>query len=287
MTTLKNLKNLFLSFRPQQWIKNLFVFAALIFSQEFLNIKALQESIAAFLIFIIASSAVYLFNDLIDLPLDKKHPFKKNRPLAAGKLKVWEVATVSLALGLSALVLSSFLNFEFFLIVLIYIFLNILYSLILKKIILVDILIVTIGFVLRAMAGAEAIKVSISPWLIVCTFFVALFLVTGKRLAEINNHNEDFYKKSFLDKILVFSLATTILSYVLYTIDAQTIMKFKTTNLLYTTIFVLFGLLRYFYLIETKNEGAKPSETLLTDKPIILTTLLWALSVIFLIYQRF
>lgn len=281
------IKYLLFSLRPKHWVKNLFVFAALIFAQEAAYREPFLKTFYAFLILCVLSSAVYLFNDLIDLPLDRVHPIKKNRPLAAGKLDSRSAVLTAVllwSLGLSA---SFLINFNFGLVTTLYILLNIAYSLWLKKVAILDLLAVSFGFVLRAIGGAEAIMVAISPWLIVCTFFVALFIVIGKRRAEAVNHKKtEIYKSEFLDQLLVLTASITILSYVLYTINEQTVVKFHTQNLLYTTPFVVYGVFRYFYLVSTRNQGALPTETLLTDRPILLTVLLWAAAIIGIVYLK-
>lgn len=272
--------------RPQQWVKNLFVFAALIFAGQVFVWESLVKTLIAFLIFCGLASAVYLINDWRDLETDRAHPAKKHRPLASGKLSL-TLTLLTATLLISTMLIGSFLvNFNFGLIALTYIFLNFFYSFFTKKIAILDILSVSIGFVLRAIAGAEAIAVEISPWLIVCTFFIALFLVLGKRRAEAINHQKtELYTPEFLDQLLVMTAGITILSYVLYTIDTQTVAKFGSTALLYTTPFVVYGIFRYFYLVSRHLMGDSPTETLLTDTPILVSVILWGLNVGIIIYR--
>lgn len=279
------LKYLLISLRPQQWIKNLFIFAALIFAGEVLDGESLVKTLAAFLLFCALSSSVYLINDWRDLEEDQKHPVKKTRPLAAGKLNVGTALLTTCILLTGSLIGSFSINFNFGLVAAFYVLLNLTYSFFTKKIPLLDVISVSIGFVLRAIAGAEAILVAISPWLIVCTFFIALFLVVGKRQAEIVNHqNNEIYTAEFLDQLLVMTAGITILAYVLYTIDQQTVAKFGTTALLYTTPFVVYGIFRYFYLVNKHQKGASPTDTLLADVPILLSVILWGISVGLIIY---
>lgn len=281
------IKHLLLSLRPKHWVKNLFVFAALIFAQEAAYQEPFLKTFYAFLILCALSSAVYLFNDLADLSSDRVHPIKKNRPLAAGRLDPRLAVLTAVLLGAAGLSTGFLINFNFGLVATLYVLLNIAYSLWLKKVAILDLLAVSLGFVLRTIGGAEAITVAISPWLIVCTLFVALFIVVGKRRAEaVNNKKTEIYRSEFLDQLLVLTASITILSYVLYTINEQTVAKFHTQNLLYTTPFVVYGVFRYFYLVSTHNQGALPTETLLTDRPILINALFWATAVVIIIYLK-
>lgn len=277
-------KSLVLSLRPQQWVKNLFVFAALIFSQELTNLEAFKKTFFAFVIFILASGAVYLFNDLCDLKNDQNHPQKKHRPLASGKLKIINAQLAAIVLATISLTAAYLLSSNFLGIIFIYLLLNIFYSLLLKKIPILDILMVTLGFVLRAIAGAEVINVFISPWLLVCTFFLALFLAIGKRLAEPSKYVLPFYRQAFLNTIFTFSLIATLLSYSLYTLDEKTVVQFQAPFLFLTIPWVTLGLFRFNFLILSQNRKTDPTETILTDLPIILSVLGWILMIITMVY---
>ena len=196
MNFLKQLKYFIIALRPYQWSKNFIVFAALIFSGNLFNPKALLLSIVAFIAFCLASGATYVVNDIFDRKEDKIHPYKKNRPIASGNLELSNAILGAILVYISALIISYRLSDQFFFIIIFYILLNISYSLKLKHLVILDILIVSIGFVLRAIAGAVSIQALISPWLLVCTFFLALFLVIAKRRNELlqlkeNASNQD------------------------------------------------------------------------------------------------
>lgn len=279
------LKYLLIALRPQQWVKNLFVFAATVFAGKILDLESLITTAIGFLLFCGLSSSAYLINDWRDLESDRVHPVKRNRPLASGKLDLKVALFTAAVLLLLSLTGSFSLNNNFGLVASSYFLLNLTYSFLIKKIPLLDIISVATGFVLRSIAGAEAILVEISPWLIVCTFFIALFLVIGKRRTEVvNQQKNELYNQGFLDQLLTMTAGITILAYVLYTIDQQTVSKFNTTALLYTTPFVVYGIFRYFYLVTRYKKGSSPTETLLTDLPILISVTLWGISVAVLIY---
>lgn len=282
---MKILKYLLISLRPKQWVKNLFVFAALIFAGQVFVFENFLKTAVAFLILCALASSVYLINDWKDLESDRTHPIKKLRPLAAGKLNLKIALFAAALLIIAGLATSFYLNFNFGAISFFYLALNFVYSFFVKKIAVLDIISVSIGFVLRAIAGAEVIAVEISPWLIVCTFFIALFLVLGKRRADAVNHQKtEVYAPEFLDQLLVMTASITILAYVLYTIDAKTIAKFGSSALLYSTPFVVYGIFRYFYLVSRHQKGGSPTETLLTDLPILLSLGFWGIMVGVIIY---
>lgn len=282
---METLKQLATSLRPPQWVKNLFVLAALIFSQELANLEAFKKTFFAFVIFILASGAVYLFNDLCDLKNDQNHPQKKNRPLACGKLKIVYAKIAAVLLATISLTAAYLLSINFLAIIFIYLLLNILYSLLLKKIPILDLLIVTSGFVLRAVAGAEVISVSISPWLLVCTFFLALYITISKRLTEIFRKPDGIYHKDFLTIAFTASLIAAFSSYALYTVNEKVVAQFESFNLFLTIPLVAFGLLRYYYLILTKKKEGDPSKLILTDGPILISIFSWAITVIWIIYK--
>lgn len=286
--------HLFLACRPKQWIKNILVFAALIFSQELFITAAFWHAVGAFVLFTIVSSSVYLINDIADKEEDRLHPDKKHRPIASGKLSV-SVAGGAVIIGLINVFLLSYLYYSPWLLFVfgLYFIMNILYSAYLKRLVIIDLMIVAAGFVLRAIAGAVAIQVSISPWLLAATFFAALFLVLGKRRHELLNLGEDTvkhrkvlseYSKEMLDSMLVIVTSITIVMYVLYTMAPATIERFQTQNLIYTVVFVVYGVFRTYYLIYQKNEGGAPTEMLLKDKPLQINILLWLIVVMLLIY---
>ena len=279
--------------RPQQWIKNLFVFAALIFGQEYLYPEKIILASLGFIIFCALSSCVYFLNDILDIEQDKAHPLKKNRPIAAGKLSISTAITTFLLLAVLSLAGAWILNFRFFLISLAYFILNLLYSLHLKHVVIVDVLLIAIGFVLRAVAGACAISVPISPWLYLCTILISLFLALAKRRHEIvllensaNNHRAILseYSPYFLDQMIAVVTASTLMAYALYTMSPDVVDKFHTKNLNLTIPFVIYGIFRYLYLVHQKEKGGSPSEVMLTDKPLMVNILLWLLACIIILH---
>ena len=287
------LKNIIISIRPYQWSKNFLVFAALIFSGTILISNYLIITIITFFLFCLASGGIYIFNDILDKKEDAIHPAKKNRPIASGELSlnpaIFSVIIISIISIGGAFIINEFLGFVF----IGYIILTVLYTIKLKHVVILDILIVAIGFVLRAIAGAAAISVRISPWLLVCTLFLALFIVIGKRRHEIvllqenaSEHRKILgeYSIILLDQMIVVVTAASIVSYALYTLDSATINKFHTENLVYTIPFVILGMFRYFYLIYKKNLGDRPEEILFNDIGIIITVLLWITTIGFIIY---
>jgi 4-hydroxybenzoate polyprenyltransferase len=290
---MKHLKNIIISLRPHQWSKNLVVFAALIFSGNVFVPKDVELAFITFVLFSLASGSVYLFNDILDRKEDAIHPAKKLRPVVSGKLAIKYAASASLIICLVSIIGSFILNQVLACIFIVYITLTVLYTIKLKHIVVVDILIVAIGFVLRAIAGAVVIAVKISPWLLVCTLFLALFMVIGKRRHEFVLLQENAadhrkilkeYNLLLLDQMIVVVTAASIVSYALYTLDNDTVEKFQTEYLVYTIPFVILGIFRYLFLIYKKNLGDRPEQILLNDKGIIITILLWIITVGIIIY---
>lgn len=283
------------SMRIQQWIKNLFIFAALIFSAHLFNLNDLFLTIGGFILFSLSASGVYLFNDVIDLEKDKLHPIKSKRPLPAGKLSIKTAIISSIILILAGLLGAFQLKTDFGIVLLIYIVLNIWYSYQLKSIVILDVMTIAAGFVLRVIAGAVLIGVPTSEWLIICTILLSLFLGFSKRRHELtildvqaNSHRSvlQHYSPYFLDQMIGIVTATTVMSYALYTISEETVKKFGTTHLIYTVPFVLYGIFRYLYLVHKKEEGGNPTKLALTDLPLLLTIVLWIVAVTIIIYGR-
>jgi len=284
---------IFKTMRPRQWTKNLLVFAALIFSQNLSNLPMVSDATIAFIIFCLLSGSVYTLNDLLDVKQDRTHPKKSQRPLASGKLQPPIAIVSGSILVLLSLVNAFWLNTNFGFIALGYFILQIAYSTVLKHIVILDVLAVSIGFVLRAIAGAEVINVPISSWLLVCTILLALFLSLGKRRHEIillednaADHRKILfeYSPALLDQMISVVTASTVVAYALYTMSAETITKFQTDNLKYTIPFVLYGIFRYLYLIHQKSEGGSPEKILLNDRPLLINIILYLLTVWFFTY---
>jgi len=284
---------IFKTMRPKQWSKNLILFAALIFSQNLFHSDMLINVTISFIIFCFLSGSVYTLNDLIDLNQDSTHPQKSKRPLASGKLKPSIAIISGIILVVLSLISAFWLNTNFAWIALGYFILQIIYSTLLKHIVILDVLTVSIGFVLRAIAGGEVIEVPISSWLLICTILLALFLALGKRrhellLLEENavHHRRILYEYSpgLLDQMISVATASTVIAYALYTMSAETINKFNTDNLKYTIPFVLYGIFRYLYLIHQKSEGGSPEKTLFNDKPLMLNIILYLIVIGFFLY---
>lgn len=280
------------SLRPRQWVKNIFVFAGVIFSNNLFYIPFLLRSLYTFGIFCAVASGVYLFNDIIDLPRDRIHPIKRNRPIASGRLPVWFAAVLSGILWLAGSYLAFLITIDLGVLVISYILLHILYTLVLKKVVIWDIIVVSIGFVMRAMAGALAIGVVISSWLLVCTSLLALFLITAKRRSELVLWGDNSgqrrvlvdYNISFLDNLMVVLVASTFTAYTLYVFSPATIEHFGGRALGLSIPFVFYGLFRYLLLIMRDDTGESPEKILLTDSPMIINFVVWVAVVVVVIY---
>ena len=287
------LVDLFKSIRPQQWLKNLFIFAPLIFSENIFNRSMFLLSLLAFAVFCLLSGALYILNDLKDIEEDRLHPIKSKRPLAAGRLKKSQAIAAFVVLSFVSLLLAAMVNREFLWVCLVYFVLQIAYSFALKHVVILDVFIVASGFFLRVVAGAVAIQVQISPWLLICTTLLALFLALSKRRHEIilldeeaMNHRPILkeYSPYLLDQMISVATASTVIAYCLYTISGETIEKFGTNKLILTIPFVLYGIFRYLYLIHQKAEGGTPETLILKDRPLLFDIFLWIISAALIIY---
>ena len=284
MNFLNQIYYIFISLRPKQWVKNFFIFLPLLFSKKILNFDDCAASVMTFFIFSLFSGAVYLFNDILDYQKDRLHPYKRLRPIAAGKLTVTAAWFASLFILVSAVLMSSLVSIHLTNIALVYFSLNIAYSLKLKKVVILDVLCIAAGFVLRVVAGSVVIAVKASHWLLMCAFLISIFIGFCKRRAELtslnenaNSHREvlEHYNTAFLDQMIVISTSTTVMSYALYTMSEETVQKFSTENLIYTVPFVLYGIFRYLYIVYKKKSGLSPTEALLRDFPIIICVAAW------------
>jgi len=287
------LKHIITSMRPKQWTKNLVIFAGLVFSASLFHVPSLLIAIGAFAVFCLLSSAVYLINDICDLEQDRIHPVKCKRPMAAGLLSPRAAMAAAAVITLTAMTAAWQLGPRFALVCLAYILLFLSYSLVLKNIVILDVLLIAVGFVLRAIAGSVVIGVRISAWLLVCTVLLALFLGLCKRRDELvrlageaTEHGRilNEYSPYLLDQMIAVVTASTLMAYALYTMDEETVAKFNTSQLHLTIPFVIYGIFRYLYLIHRKEQGGNPSLTLLTDKPLLINTVLWIVSVVLIIY---
>ncbi len=305
---MKRISDYFRLMRPEQWVKNFFVVIPLIFSKNLFNVSLFTGSFVTFLSFCLAASSIYVINDIADRDLDRLHPVKKNRPIAANKVSIG--AGCSLAVSL---LLSSFALLFLFRVhpdagvpILLYVLMNLLYSFGLKKIVLIDVFIIAAGFILRIVAGGYAIDVKISSWLIMTTLFVSIFLGIAKRRSEFvrasgdnsesssvgtppgpstRNVLED-YDLSLIDQILSVSAASVIIAYALYTVSERTVQAFGSESLIFSTVFVVYGIFRYLYLVHKMGLGESPTSALFTDKPTVVNLLLFTAFVVAIIYKH-
>ncbi len=280
------------SMRPQQWIKNLVVLAALVFAQKLADPALVLRSIIAALLFCFASGAVYLVNDLFDADSDRKHPVKARRPIAAGLLGAVPALTAAVLFMTGSLMAGFILSPPFGAVLLIYVVLNIVYSLWLKEIVIIDVMTIAAGFVLRAVGGGLMIDVTVSSWLIMCTILLSLFLAFCKRRQELAGAGDPHAQRSilreysveFLDQMINVVTASTVVAYTFYTLSPEVEMKLNTKHLYLTVPFVLYGIFRYLYLIHQRGEGRDPTRALLTDRPLLICVGLWGLAVVVLLY---
>jgi len=285
--------------RPKQWTKNLLLFAGVLFSQHLTDPQLLLRAAAGFVAFSLLAGSIYMLNDLKDLEVDRRHTVKRLRPLAAGRLPITAVWVALVPLWTVVGLLSAWLGSPFMVVVGLYVAFNLAYTLWLKQVVLVDVFMIAIGFVLRAIAGVQLLlpvapDTVISPWLLVCTFFGALFLALAKRRREIANAGEgatrqravlEEYTPELLDGLLMVSAAASLMGYALYTIWPATVAKFGTEALLYTVPFVAYGIFRYLHLVRATEATEDPSQVLLTDRPLGWCLGLYLLTVILILYR--
>lgn len=286
------LKHLLRAMRPRQWIKNLLVFAALLFDQQLFSPIPFIKTAVGFVILCLAASSVYLINDLADAEQDRQHPKKKDRPIASGALPL-PAAQASIIVLLIASIAGSFLlQISFGLLILGYILLNLLYSIYLKHVPIIDVMVLASNFLLRVSAGVFLITVQrFSPWMYVCVTLLALFVGLGKRRAEMilladnaNSHRKvlDGYTIPYVDHLLTIVSSTTIVAYSLYTFSAENL---PDNHLMMLTIpYVIYGVFRYLYLVHVEGAGGAPEDLLLSDRALLATVLLWGLSVVLILY---
>lgn len=294
---MKQIYYVLLAMRPRQWTKNLVVFAGLIFSKNLAHPALVVKSLEAFFIFCLLSGVIYIINDIADIEKDKLHEAKRRRPLPSGNLRVSTAAISSVVIGGAALLWAFRAGSSFFAVSVIFFGLNFLYSFFFKKAVLLDVVSISLSFVIRAIAGVEALveldtSIELSPWLLICTLFLSLFLAFCKRRHELmtmtqaSEHRETLaeYSPNLIDQLVGISASGAILSYSIYTIWPDTVQKFGTEGLVYTIPLVLLGLMRYLYLVYSKDMGGSPSDILLSEKFILFVVFLWVLLVIAIFY---
>ena len=286
------LKALLQTMRPKQWIKNVFIFGALVFDNKLFDPAYFLRTLAAFVMFCLVSSTVYIINDLGDIKKDRLHPIKRNRPLASGRLKPPVAVGGVVGILVVLLPLAFALDLSFGIIALAYLVNNLLYTFWLKNVVIIDVLSIAAGFVLRVGAGVAVIPTErFSPWIYVCMTLLALFLGFGKRRHELallatdaNNHRQvlEDYNLPFLDEMMGVVTASTVMAYATYTFSAEGLPS--NHSMMLTVPFVLYAIFRYLYLIHVRGEGGAPEEILLSDRPFLLDVTLWGILVVLLLY---
>jgi len=288
--------NLIVSLRPDQWTKNLIVFAALIFAVKLLDPAALALASAAFLIFCALSGTVYLINDVSDREADREHPVKRVRPIASGALGSGTALAWAAGIGALALAAAFAVRPMLGVVAAAYLALFASYTRWLKHIVIIDVMSIAMGFVLRAVAGGLVIGVPISDWLLACTILLALFLGLAKRRHELTMLSDgapghrrilEEYDPYLLDQMIGIVAAATLVVYIIYCASPETAERFGTHLLVLTTPFPIYGIFRYLYLVHRQHGGGSPSEMLLRDRPLLSCVALWGLAVILIIYRPY
>jgi 4-hydroxybenzoate polyprenyltransferase len=272
------------SLRPEQWLKNGFVLAPMVFSGLLDQPGVWLRALVAVAAFCAGSSAVYLVNDVIDRRADRSHPEKRHRPIASGDVSVATALLTALALAITAMAAAFSLGGWFPIVLGGYIGLVVLYSAVFKRVVFVDVLVLAVGFVLRVVGGAVAIEVPVSRWLLLCAYLLALYLALGKRRSELallgedaGNHREvlGHYSLGLVDQAISVVLGATGLAYTLYTVAPDTVAKVGSEGLMATVPIVLYGLFRYLYLLHQHDRGGSPTRVLATDRPLLVAVLVW------------
>lgn len=275
-------------FRVHQYIKNLFIFMPLLFSFSYSNLDNNLNSLIAFILFSILASSIYIFNDLMDINEDRAHPKKRYRPLASGKVSPKSAKMLILLLSLSSLGISFVFNTELFIVLLAYFILNIAYSLKLKHIAILDIFIIATGFVLRLFAGSAVTGISLSMWIILMTFLLAIFLALAKRRDDVllslegqeTRKNIDGYNLEFVNAAMVLMAGVVIVSYIQYTISPEVIERLDTNYLYLTSFFVILGIFRYMQITFVEQDSGSPTKVVIRDRFLKVTIFLWLVSFI-------
>lgn len=279
------MKHFFVLLRPHQYVKNLFIFAPMLFSFALASENIIATFIA-FVLFSLIASSIYVLNDLMDIQEDRQHPKKKNRPLASGKVSPQSAKLLILTLATVAFIFAFLYNQQLFIVLLIYFVLNIAYSLKLKHITIVDIFIIASGFVLRLFAGAAVIDTPLSMWIIIMTFLLALFLAVAKRRDDVllssqgkeTRKNIDGYNLEFVNAVMVFMSGVIVVAYILYTVSDEVIERLNSEYLFLTTFFVILGIMRYMQLTFVEQNSGSPTKIVLKDRFLQLTIMFWLAS---------
>jgi 4-hydroxybenzoate polyprenyltransferase len=289
------IKNYFQLLRIPQWIKNLFVFVPLLFSLHLFEKNYFISSLFAFVLFSLASSFIYIINDIIDIESDSAHPQKKERPLPSGRIKKESAFITAGLIFILLAVFSFFSNNDFKLFLIGFIILNVLYSFYFKHIVILDVFSIAAGFTIRILGGAAIINVPVSSWLVLTTMFISLFLGVMKRHSELEQVTNiekvstrkvlSEYSVTFTNQMATVAAAGVIICYALYTVSQRTVSVFQTENLIYTTPFVVFGIFRYMYLEYLNQKGENSTQIMLSDIPMIITVILYIVTTIHIVYK--
>jgi len=285
------MKYLIIAIRPYQWIKNFFIYLPLLFGQQFFNGIVLLKTTVVFILFSLAASTVYLINDIIDLESDRKHPVKRLRPLASGKITTLHAKIIAFILGGVAVLFSFVLDIRIGFIIAAYLLLNFIYMMVLKNAFIIDVFCIGAFYYLRIQAGSVTSNVTLSNWIILCTLLLALFIGFNKRRYDLAVASKSKivyskYTKYFIDRIISIISASIVMSYALYTMDQQIINRFGTQHIIYTIPFVYYGIFRYLYLVDKRGFGGDPTLALLKDWKMQLNLLLWIVACVAIIYLR-
>lgn len=281
--------------RPTQWSKNTVLFAALIFSKHLFNVDAVVLVTLGFVAFCALASGTYVMNDLWDCDRDREHPLKSLRPLPSGRVRHGSAVAMAVGLVAAGLAGTALLSRWFAVLAGLYFLLQVAYTFWLKEVVILDVMAIAAGFVIRAVAGGVIIAVPVSPWLIICTFLLALFLGFSKRRHELillegraTDHRASLkeYSPYFLDQMIAVVTASTVVAYAIYTASPEVREKLGTDKLYLTIPFVLFGIFRYLYLVHQREEGGNPTQLLLSDQPLLVDVLLWIVTAALLLYWR-
>nr|WP_283945733.1 decaprenyl-phosphate phosphoribosyltransferase [Paenibacillus amylolyticus] len=275
---------LFRLLRPKQWTKNLLLFAALLFSFEEIRTETILATLLGFILFSLVAGCVYILNDFVDRDRDRQHPVKKYRPMASGQVNPSHALLFGIILLILSVGTAFMMNPLFGVLCIVYFLLNVSYSFVLKHLVILDMMTIAAGFVLRAIAGGVLIHVPFTPWFLICTMLLSLFLAIGKRRNELTllegntgSHRKvlDNYSITLLDQFNTIVTTATIISYSLFTFTSD-----RTIHLMWTIPLVIYGMFRYLYLIHMKNQGGSPDRVLFEDKPILITVMLYVISVV-------
>ncbi|WP_124116434.1 decaprenyl-phosphate phosphoribosyltransferase [Paenibacillus xylanexedens] len=270
--------------RPKQWTKNLLLFAALLFSFEEIRAETILATLLGFILFSLVAGCVYILNDFVDRDRDRQHPVKKYRPMASGQVNPSHALLFGIILLILSVGTAFMMNPLFGVLCIVYFMLNVSYSFVLKHLVILDMMTIAAGFVLRAIAGGVLIHVPFTPWFLICTMLLSLFLAIGKRRNELTllegntgSHRKvlDNYSITLLDQFNTIVTTATIISYSLFTFTSD-----RTIHLMWTIPLVIYGMFRYLYLIHMKNQGGSPDRVLFEDKPILITVMLYVISVV-------